>query len=254
MNYLFASLATLIGLLIGSFLNCLIWRLYKNETITGRSYCPKCLKMISWYDNIPLFSFAFLGGRCRHCRKKISWQYPSVEFLTALLFMLVFLKNSASPDFSILLARDWLIVSSLMIIFIYDLRWQLVPMLVVWPVTGIIFLLNLLLGVSLYSIILFGVIGAAFFLIQYIVTRKKGLGEGDIWLGLLLGVTFPTAGELALSLCLAYFLGAIIGVFLLTSHKKEWKSKMALGPFLAFGAIITLIYGQKIISWYLGLF
>jgi len=253
MNYLFIALAAIIGLLIGSFLNCLIWRLYKNETITGRSYCPNCSKMIAWYDNIPLLSFIFLSGRCRHCQKKISWQYPMVEFVTALLFVLVFLQNASSLNLGILLVRDWLLIASLIVVFVYDLRWQMVPMLVVWPVTAIVFVLNLFLGFSFGSLILFGAIGAAFFLIQYLVTKKKGLGEGDIWLGLLLGITFPTAGTLILALCLAYFFGAIIGIILLTSHKKEWRSKMALGPFLAYGAIITLIYGQEIINWYLGL-
>jgi prepilin signal peptidase PulO-like enzyme (type II secretory pathway) len=253
MDYLFVWLAALVGLLIGSFLNCLIWRLYKNETITGRSYCPTCSKMIAWYDNIPLFSFAFLLGRCRHCHKKISWQYPLVELITSVLFALVFLKNMASPDLAILLARDWLLIAAFTIVFVYDLRWQMVPMVIVWPVTGIVFILNLFLGVSWDSLILFGAIGAAFFLIQYIATKRKGLGEGDIWLGLLLGITFPSAGALALSLCLAYFFGAIIGSILLLSHKKKWKSKLALGPFLAYGAIITLIYGQEIINWYLGL-
>ena len=185
MDYSFVVLSALMGLLIGSFLNCLIWRLYKNETISGRSYCPKCSNMIAWYDNIPLFSFLILRGRCRHCHKKISWQYPLVEFATSLLFALAFLKNISSPDLGILLARDWLIIASLMIVFVYDLRWQLVPMLIVWPVTGVVFILNLLLGFSWQSIVLSGLLGAAFFLIQYIVTKKRGLGEGDIWLGLL---------------------------------------------------------------------
>ncbi len=73
------SFVFLLGLIIGSFLNCLIWRLHKKESMLGRSYCPKCGQQIAWYDNIPILSFVFLGGKCRHCRKEISWQYPAVE-------------------------------------------------------------------------------------------------------------------------------------------------------------------------------
>ncbi len=254
MEYPFIILSALFGLIIGSFLNCFIWRLYKNETITGRSYCPNCSNMIAWYDNIPLLSFILLKGRCRHCHQTISWQYPLVEFFTALLFLLAFLKDSSSVNMLALLVRDWLIISSLVIVFVYDLRWQMVPMLIIWPMTGVVFILNLFLGFTLFDLILYGAVGSLFFLIQYLLTKKKGLGEGDIWLGLLLGITFPDAGLLALYLCLAYFSGAVIGSILLMSQKKEWKSKIALGPFLSFGAIITLIYGHNIINWYLGLF
>ena len=254
MEILFVIFAGLIGLMVGSFLNCLIWRLYKEETILGRSYCPSCSKTISWYDNIPLVSFLLLAGRCRHCKLKISWQYPLVEFFTALLFILSFLNVSTSPDFSILLARDWFLISTLVIIFIYDLRWQLVPMMVVWPAIVVIVVFNLFLGFSWLALIISGLIGGGFFLVQYILTKKKGLGEGDIWLGLLLGVTFPSLGYLGLSLISAYSVGSIISVILLISKNKRWKSKIALGPFLVIGAIITLIYGQEIINWYFGLF
>ncbi|QQG52483.1 MAG: prepilin peptidase [Candidatus Falkowbacteria bacterium] len=254
MEFIFGVFAALIGLVIGSFLNCLVWRLYKEDTILGRSYCPSCSQTISWFDNIPLLSFLLLRGRCRHCRRSISWQYPLVEFFTALLFVLTFLQAADSVNFSLLLARDWFLISSLMIIFIYDFRWQMVPMMVVWPTTAIVAVLNLFLGFSWLAILSSGLVGAGFFMAQYILTKKRGIGEGDIWLGLLLGITFPTLSYLGLSLISAYFIGSIISVILLISKNKGWKSKIALGPFLVIGAIITLIYGQEIINWYLGLF
>ena len=247
----FNFFVVLIGLIIGSFLNCLIWRLYKDESLWGRSYCPKCRRQISWYDNIPVLSFVFLAGRCRHCRKTISWQYPLVEIVTALLFLLVWLKNINSPDLAWLLVRDWLMVITLIIVFIYDLRWQLVPMMIVWPMTAIVFGLNLFLGYSIFDLGLFGLIGLSFFWIQYFITKKKGLGEGDIWLGLFLGLAYPSGASLFLVIFLAYTIGALISLLLLATHKKGWKSKVALGPFLALGAIINLIWGQAIINWYL---
>ncbi|MFA4999940.1 MAG: prepilin peptidase [Patescibacteria group bacterium] len=241
------------GLIIGSFLNCLLWRLHENETIAGRSYCPKCRQAIAWYDNIPVLSFIALGGRCRHCRKKISWQYPLVELITAFLFLLSFRSVFNQPQFSLLLARDWILISTLIIIFVYDFRWQLVPMNLVWPLTAVIFILNFLLGVSWISLLIFAASGAAFFLIQYFLTKKRGIGEGDIWLGLFLGAAYPSAGQLLLILILAYGVGALSALILLAGRKKGWKSRIALGPFLALGAIIALIWGERLITWYLGL-
>ncbi len=254
MTLVFALFAFALGLIIGSFLNCLIWRLYKNETIGGRSYCPKCRQMISWYDNIPVISFLILRGRCRHCQKKISWQYPLVEIITALLFLATFLNASRLPQFSLELTRAWLLIITLVIVFVYDFRWQLIPMTIVWPMCVVFFVLNILLGFSWLGLLISGALAAAFFLIQYLLTRKKGLGEGDIWLGLLLGLSFPSLSQLLLILVLSYSGGALVGLILLATKKKNGKAKIALGPFLAFGAIITLIWGERIISWYSNLF
>ncbi len=134
MTFIFSIFAFLIGLVIGSFLNCLIWRLYKNETIGGRSYCPQCRQSIAWYDNIPVLSFFILRGKCRHCQKKISWQYPLVEIITAILFLFAFLNDLPLPQFSWLLLRDWLLIITLVIVFVYDWRWQLIPMTIIWPI------------------------------------------------------------------------------------------------------------------------
>jgi leader peptidase (prepilin peptidase) / N-methyltransferase len=254
MNILFIIFSALIGLIVGSFLNCLAWRLYQEESIMGRSYCPNCRHKVSWYDNIPILSFILLKGRCRHCQSSISWQYPLTEFFTALLFVLSFLADSALDQSLLFLVRDWLLISGLVLVFIYDWRWQSVPMLLIWPLTALIAVLNLFLGFSWQDLALFGLVGTLFFLIQYLATKGRGLGTGDIWLGLLIGISFPRLDLLALVLIISYFTGAIVSAVLLISKKKELKSKIALGPFLSFGSVITLIYGFKIINWYLGIF
>lgn len=251
---IFSVFAFIFGLVIGSFLNCLIWRLYKDESLGGRSYCPKCRHAIAWYDNIPLLSFAFLKGRCRHCREKISWQYPLVEFITAILFLLTFQADASSSQFSWLLLRDWFLIVTLMIVFVYDFRWQLVPMKVVWFMGALILILNIILGVFWMTELFYVALGAVFFLAQYLLTGKKGVGEGDIWLGAFLGATFPDGWHLLLIMVLSYGLGSVISLILVSKAKKNWKSRIALGPFLVAGAIITLIWGEKIIAWYLGLF
>lgn len=246
--------AFIFGLIIGSFLNCSIWRLYKNETLGGRSYCPKCRNKIVWYDNIPLFSFWNLGGKCRHCQENISYQYPLVELITAILFLLVFLQDTSSVNFPWLLIRDWILISVLIIVFVYDLRWQLIPLSVIRIFGLIVFVLNLLLGYSFWLLLLSACLAGGFFLIQYLVTKKRGLGEGDIWLGLFLGLAFPSVAQLLLIVLITYTIGSIVGLSLVIFKNKEFKSKIPLGPFLAIGAIITLVWGKSIIGWYLGLF
>lgn len=253
MTLYFSVIVFTFGLIIGSFLNCLIWRLYQEESLGGRSYCPNCRKQIAWYDNIPVLSFIFLRGNCRHCRTKISWQYPLVELATAVLFLLTWQHDLTDSNLFPLLLRDWLLIVTLIIVFVYDFRWQLVPVSTVWLMGGLIFILNLLLGYSWYWIIISALFGGAFFLLQYILTSKRGVGEGDIWLGLFLGLAFPMLSDLGMALLLAYFAGALISCFLVLYHRKGWKSQIALGPFLAFGAIITLIWGKEIIAWYFGL-
>jgi prepilin signal peptidase PulO-like enzyme (type II secretory pathway) len=147
----------IIGLIFGSFLNCLVWRLHKEESIWGRSYCPKCGKQISWYDNIPVLSFVLLKGKCRKCKQKISWQYPVVELITALLFTFSFYRIFGNLDFYNLLflerdvfnflniltlLRDWLFIFSVIVVFIFDFKWQEVPMLLIWPATTVILIIN----------------------------------------------------------------------------------------------------------------
>jgi len=244
----------LFGLIIGSFLNCTIWRLYKNETLGGRSYCPNCRNKIVWYDNIPLFSFWNLGGRCRHCRENISYQYPLVEFITAILFLLVFLHDVSNVNYPWILIRDWILISILIIVFVYDLRWQLIPVFVLKICGIIIFVLNLVLGYSFWTQLLGASLLGGFFLLQYLATKKKGIGEGDIWLGLFLGSAFADIKQLVLIVLITYAIGSITGLSLVAFKDKGFKTKIALGPFLAIGAIITLIWGKPIVGWYFGLF
>ncbi|MCX6797845.1 MAG: prepilin peptidase [Candidatus Falkowbacteria bacterium] len=257
------------GLIIGSFLNCLVWRLYKEESLLGRSYCPHCRQLINWYDNVPILSFILLRGRCRHCRKKISWQYPALEFITGLLFVLAFIKNLGgwatfsgfgpldlmlqinSNHFYLSLIRDYFIIAVMLIVLIYDLRWYLISNLIIVPAALVIFGLNLFLGFSWYSSLLFAIISSSFFLLQFIITKRRGIGEGDIWLGFLLGLIFPQLSLWWLMIVVAYLLGSLVGLILMTSGRKKWSSKLPLGVFLAAATIFVLLYGQVIVSRYL---
>lgn len=249
------------GLILGSFLNCLLWRLRVNESMWGRSYCPHCRQQLTWYENIPVLSFLFLKGRCRYCKKKISRQYPLVEISLALLFSFVYIfwKNNLdiginfSTDFLLHLVRDWIFVFVLLLIFVYDLLWQKVPMLALWPAIVVTFLFSLFLGESLLALLLSIFLAVSFFLIQYLITKGKGLGSGDIWIGAFLGARFVTLSHLALTIFLTYMIGSLVALVLLSQKKKKMQSKLPLGPFLVVGALISLFFAKDIISWYLSL-
>ncbi len=268
----------LFGLCIGSFLNCLIWRLHKGEGMWNRSYCPKCGQQIAWYDNIPILSFILLRGKCRSCGKPISWQYPIVELIAGLLFVLAFFQNfQFSPaahsaagqaifnfqsisNFQFLIsrqllffARDIFFICAMIVIFIYDLRWYLILDAVTLPACAIVLVLNLFLGINWQNLLVSGIIGSSFFLIQFLISKGRWIGGGDIRLGLLLGLALGWPNVLA-AILIAYFTGSIIGVGLIIAGKKQWGSKIPLGVFLSAAAIIVLFWGDGIVEWYINLF
>jgi len=272
MTYLMFITIFLFGLATGSFLNCLIWRLHKKESMLGRSYCPKCRKMIAWYDNIPLLSFLLLKGKCRHCKKKISWQYPVVELITGILFAIAFIVNIHYPlsniqtisiihyplsklytfNFILSTIKLWFVIAVMIVIFIYDLRWYLILDKVTLPACLIVLLLNYFLGFGLWNLLISGIIGSSFFLFQFIISRGKWIGGGDIRLGLLMGFILGWP-QVILAIFLAYFIGSIAGIGLIISKKKHLGSQVPLGIFLSTSTIIILFWGQEILDWYLNL-
>ena len=250
----------LFGLIIGSFLNCLIWRLHKEESMLGRSYCPKCRAQIAWYDNIPILSYLALGGKCRHCHKKISLQYPIVELSTGILFALAVFINCkldiinclqiTNYKLQITLLRDWYIIAVMIVIFIYDLRWYLILDKITLPSIVIVFLLNLASGMNWQNMLFSGIIGGSFFLLQFVVSRGKWIGGGDIRLGALMGVALGWPNIL-MALFIAYIMGSIVGVGMILAKKKQWGSQIPFGVFLSVATLIALFWGQDLINWYL---
>ena len=246
-----------IGLCIGSFIDCLVWRLNRKKTILGRSICPQCKKKIAWYDNIPLISFIILRGRCRHCKKKISFQYPLVELATGILFVIVWLRLNNTSDFVLqtsylLLLRDLIFISILIVIFIYDLRWYLILDIITVPAMALALVLNFFLGFNCLNLLIAAAIGGGFFLLQYVVSRGKWIGGGDIRLGVLMGLMLGYP-QIIVALMLAYILGSIVGIMLLAAKKKQWSSQIPFGAFLSAATVVVLLWGEKILDWYLGI-
>ncbi|PKL72413.1 prepilin peptidase [Candidatus Kuenenbacteria bacterium HGW-Kuenenbacteria-1] len=240
------------GLIIGSFLNALIWRTHKKKSMLERSCCPKCKHILGVKDLVPLFSFFWQKGQCRYCQKKISWQYPLVEFFTGVFFCLVFLKNFEMNSLSfnsIILFRDLFFVSVLMIIFVYDLKYKLILDKITLPAMAIGLMLNLILGISWQNLIFGSGIGGGFFLAQFLISKGRWIGGGDIRMGALMGL-FLGWPQILVALFFAYILGAIIGVILIIFKKKGMKSEIVFGTFLAIGALISLFFGEQILLIY----
>ncbi len=237
------------GLLMGSFLNVVSIRSYQGTAWwRGRSACPKCLAPIAWYDNIPLISFAFLRGSCRHCKTYISWQYPLVELATALVFVLLL----SHYGLGVHLIMAMILISFLIIIFIQDLQHYAVLDQVVLPAIVFAVAMNIWLGVSVFSLIIGMALGAGFFALQYLVSKGKWVGDGDIRLGALMGAALGWQYTIV-ALMIAYIIGAVIGAFLLMMKRKEMSSAVPFGPFLMIALFITFLYGAEILRWYISL-
>jgi prepilin signal peptidase PulO-like enzyme (type II secretory pathway) len=266
LNIFFNIVIFTLGLIVGSFLNCIIYRLQTNESfLKGRSFCPNCKHTLSWQDLIPVFSFIILRGECRYCKKPISWQYPLVELATGILFVLNFWYLSFRFDlifgFWILNFIYYLIISCfLILIFVYDLKHYIIPDKIIFPTI----IINLLYNVfySLFIInnskfliqSLLSAFGAAvFFLLIVLISRGRWMGAGDIKLAFFMGL-FLGWPKILIALFLSFFIGAIIGLGLIAAGKKKMNSEVPFGPFLVIGTFLAMFFGQQIVSWYLTLF
>jgi leader peptidase (prepilin peptidase) / N-methyltransferase len=248
------------GLIIGSFLNSLIYRLrFGGNIFKERSRCPHCHKTLSWFELIPLLSFALQLGKCRSCRQKISWQYPLVELMTALLFLVSYLITSGSPTFTIQnsafhILQYWFFMAVLVCVFVLDFKWQIIPDSLTLPAMALAFLM-LLVGFDFSNILyhlLAAAIGAGFFALQYFVSSGRWIGGGDIRLGALMGLMLGWPAVL-LALMLAYIVGALTSIPLLLTQQKTLKSQLPFGTFLSLATLITLFWSQPIINWYFNL-
>lgn len=264
MSTLFYFFIFLFGLIVGSFLNCLIYRLEKGEGFFfGRSYCPHCKHKLSWQDLIPVLSFFILKGKCRYCQQKISWQYPLVEIATGSLFFLITNYQLPITNFYefITLCFLFLISCFLTIIFVYDLKHCIIPDKVIYPAIFVSCIWYLISGIffnfyTKYQILntISSAIGAAgFFLLIVFVSRGKWMGVGDVKLAILMGLILGWPNILV-ALFSAFFLGAIIGIGLVILGKKTFKSEVPFAPFLVTGTFVAMFFGQNLVSWYLNLF
>ena len=243
----------LLGLIIGSFSNVCIYRIPRQESlIRPGSHCPKCNQPIKFYDNIPLVSFIILKGKCRYCKEKISWQYPLVEFLTAVLYLLLFLGYGLQLVTFVYM----FFCSALIIITFIDLKENIIPDVLSLPFLLLGFLMSFFLKNlspinSLLSILAGGGVLLLVAILGSFLFKKEAMGGGDIKLAAMVGAFLGWQLTL-LSLFLSFFTGAIIGIVILIKNKGE-SDPIPFGPFIALGTIIALFFGHSIINWYLSL-
>lgn len=245
----------ILGLCIGSFLNCVVYRLEQNKSfLKGRSFCPACKHELCWKDLFPVASWIFLGGKCRYCKEKISVQYPVVEIITGVIFLLISLQTTNYSLQTIINLAFWFyLASSLIIIFIYDLKHYLIPDKVLLPAIIIAFLFQVLnYKLQTTNYILAVAIAFGFFFALWAISRGQWMGFGDVKLAILLGLIlgFP---NIIVGLFLAFFIGSIIGIILMAAKKKQMKNQLPFGPFLIIGTFIAFFWGQNIINWYLNI-
>ncbi len=245
-----------LGLILGSFLNSIIWRLWDNIAIfsRARSICVHCRKQLSWKENIPLLSWLVLKGKCAHCSKNISVYYPLVELGVATCFTLVAYHYFPMSNFSEwTLLRDLVFTAFLVVIFVQDLRYQLILPNVVW--TGAIFglVINVsFLGYDFNSLALGALIGGGFFLAQYLLSSGRWIGGGDVRLGVMMGLWLGWQNTIV-AIFLAYIIGAIFAVFLLVTKRAQRDTAIPFGTFLAVTTMVSLYWGQSLVQWYVGL-
>lgn len=231
------------GLVIGSFLTVLIDRIPRGESVVWKpSHCDFCKKPLRWFELFPLLSFLAFRGRCLRCKKKLSWQYPFVESVTALGFVyLVF--SGESPIF----IGAFLVIYCLWIVlFGIDLKHQILPdelLLIQLAVTLFVGVFQTLDVRIMHSIT--AVSAGGFFLLIWFVTKKRGLGFGDVKLAFVLGLLLGYPGTI-IALYVAFLTGAVTGVILMIGHKAKMKSRIAFGPFLFLGAMCTYMWGERI--------
>ena len=248
------------GAVIGSFLNVVILRLNTGQSIVfGQSKCFSCGKKLAWHELIPIFSFLSRKGRCGKCKSKISWQYLIVEMIAGSFFLLVFLKIfNHSSDFnefligsSLLVLYYWTISSFLIIIAVYDYRHQIIPNLFVWIFNFLAFA-GLFFNFGKFDLngLLAGFVLFAFFALLWGISKGKWMGFGDAKLALGIGWLLGMAKGAA-AITLAFWIGAIAGVLMIYLNKNKYglKSSIAFGPFMILGTIISLFWGERIISF-----
>lgn len=248
-------LIVVFGLVWGSFLNVVIYRLPRGlSIIRPPSSCPHCGQQIKFYENIPIFSYLFLRGKCGTCRSKISPVYPLVEALTAFCFLLVHAQYSLSSHFFVFS----LFASALIVLGFIDFEHQVLPDEITLP--GVVLALIYTFfrdDLSLIQALVGAGVGAGFLLlvyaVYYLLRKKEGLGLGDVTMMLMVGA-FLGWRQTLLTLILASIGGALVGIFVIIFKKKNLQHALPFGTFLAPAAFVALLYGRPIIDAYLSLY
>lgn len=235
-----------VGSVIGSFFNAVIWRIPKNIRLAEKhSRCPRCRHELHAADLIPVFSFLFLQGRCRYCQKPISWRYPAVEMVSALLPLFAVALFGFTPIAFVLMVLLYL----LELLFLFDATAHILPDAVSVPGILVAAAFSFLIHRPYGDMLVGGILGAGVFLLQYVMSKGKWIGDGDIRLGALMGVLLGWKLVL-LALFIAYVSGAVLGITLIILKRKRWGSALPFGTLLIPATFVALLWGENMVRWY----
>ncbi len=249
------------GTIIGSFLNVVIYRFNSGKTLGGRSMCLSCGKTLHWHELIPLASFLAQRGKCVKCKSSISYQYPIVEAVTGVVFVLIackyaFLLGTSQTLFISFLTYTLYIWCLLIVISVYDFRHTVIPEKLVWLFSALAFIglfvfdgttINLHIPTMLQ--LAAGPVVAAPFAALWFFSEGKWMGLGDaklqLGLGWMLGLSMAVSGMM-----IAFWIGAIVSLLLLVLTRKNYtmKTQIPFGPFLVLGAFLVWLYGFGVVD------
>lgn len=257
MESIFAIIIFILGLLIGSFLNVCIYRIPRGENIAyPPSHCTSCGSNIKSYDLIPVLSWSFLRGRCRSCKEKISIRYTLIELVTAMLFLLTYLKYGVSME----LVQYLVLIPFLLVVAMIDYDTMEVYTTTTWLAIAagiVLIVVKFYQGESVITYLFGGLLGAGTIIIIILLSKlflgTEGMGWGDAEIcglcGLFLGLRLTL-----MMLFFSFIIGGIAGVYLLKAKKKNGRSEMPFGPSIIISTFLMMLLGDKILNWYLNLF
>lgn len=239
--------AAILGSVLGSFSNVVILRWHESASLLGRSQCPSCHRVIRPRHLVPIVSWLWLRGKCADCGKPIHFQYPLIELVCALLGVIAALRSSPFSAMPFQFWFEFIVSIAFVVPVVMDLRWKELPVeymvgfaLIAW-FSHLSFTTSALIAVC---------IPVAFFGLQYVLSRGKWIGSGDIWFGAVMGAVLVDPWKVVIALYCAYIFGGFVAAVGLISGKLKRGSRLPFAPALAAGTIVALWFGDRIINWF----
>lgn len=244
--YLNIFIVILLGLVFGSFLGAFTYRFpNKISFVKGRSFCPKCKSKISWFDNIPVFSYLLLNSKCRSCKNKISLRYPLIEIFSSVFFLIIYLNFQPDLYKIVLYSIFYLIIASITVI---DLEEGIIPDELIYLGYGLTFFHILFFNNSVnFQHILGGFVISLSMLLIHLITKGKGMGLGDVKFTLFPATLFIFPYNL-IWFFLSFLIGSIVGIILILIKKAKFGKEIPFGPFLAISFIMILVWGPLLLK------